>query len=297
MEKKITMSTINQPMHGKICMITGATDGIGKVSAHALAKQGATVIVVGRNRPKSITTVSEIRQESGNANVEYMLADLSSQQAIRELAEQFTSKYQQLHVLLNNAGAIFMSRKESVDDIEMTFALNHLNYFLLTHLLLDTIKASVPARIVNVSSGAHRRLKTLDFDNLQGTQSYSGISAYMISKLGNVLFTYELAKRLKESQITVNALHPGVVASQFGGNNGGWFGRVLRRVANLFCISVEEGAKTNIYLASSPEVEGVTGKYFVECKAVTSSKISYDEGAARRLWKVSEALTGIEVMA
>lgn len=291
------MSSINQTMQDKICMITGATDGIGKVSAHALAKQGATVIVVGRNRQKSMKTVSEIRQESGNANVEYMLADLSSQQAIRELAEQFTSKYKQLHVLLNNAGAMFMSRQESVDGIEITFALNHLNYFLLTHLLLDTLKASAPARIVNVSSRAHKRLKTLDFDNLQGEKSYSGTSAYMISKLGNVLFTYELAKRLKGSQITVNALHPGVVATQFGSNNGGWFGRALRKFANLFCISVEEGAKTNIYLASSPEVEGVTGKYFVECKAIPSSKISYDEEAARRLWKVSEALTGIEVMA
>lgn len=291
------MSSINQPMQGKICMITGATDGIGKVSAHALAKQGATVIVVGRNRQKSMKTVSEIRQESGNANVEYMLADLSSQKAIRELAQQFISKYKQLHVLLNNAGAMFMSRQESVDGIEMTFALNHLNYFLLTHLLLDTLKASAPARIVNVSSRAHKRLKTLDFDNLQGETSYSGTSAYMISKLGNVLFTYELAKRLKGSQITVNALHPGVVATQFGANNGGWFGRALRKFANLFCISIEEGAKTNIYLASSPEVEGVTGKYFVECKAIPSSKISYDEEVARRLWKVSEALTGIEVMA
>lgn len=289
------MSTTNQPMDGKICMITGATDGIGKVTAHALAKQGATVIIVGRNRQKSMATVSEIRQESGNANVEYMLADLSSQQAIRELAEQFKSKYQELHVLLNNAGAMFMSRQESVDGIEMTFALNHLNYFLLTHLLLDTIKASAPARIVNVSSRAHKRLKTLDFDNLQGEKSYSGMSAYMISKLGNVLFTYELAKRLQNSQVTVNALHPGVVATQFGANNGGWFGKLIRKFFNLFCISVEEGAKTNIYLASSPDVEGVTGKYFNECKAIRSSKLSNDEDVAQRLWKISEELTGIGV--
>ncbi len=290
------MSSTDQTMRGKICMITGATDGIGKVSAHALAKKGATVIVVGRNREKSIATVSEIRQESGNVNVEYMLADLSSQQAIRKLAQQFTSRYQTLHLLLNNAGAMFVSRKESVDHIEMTFALNHLGYFLLTDLLLDTLKASAPARIVNVSSRAHKHLKTLDFDNLQGETSYNGLTAYMISKLGNVLFTYELAKRLEGSQVTVNALHPGVVATRFGANNGGWLGTIFRKLFNLVSISSEDGAKTSIYLASSPEVEGVTGKYFVECKPIPSSKISYDENTARRLWHISEMLTGIEAM-
>ncbi|MEM7343518.1 MAG: SDR family oxidoreductase [Chloroflexota bacterium] len=282
--------TSSKPMHGKICMVTGATDGIGRVTAQALAEQGAVVIVVGRNKEKAEKVVQEIQAKSGNPAVEAMMADLSNQKAIRQLAKEFTGRYRHLHVLVNNAGAIFMKRQESVDGLEMTFALNHLGYFLLTDLLLDTIKASAPARIVNVSSSVHYNGQ-LNFDDLQKSQDYQGLPAYSQSKLANVLFTYELARRLKGSGVTTNALHPGVVATRFGANNGGVWRYLLRPLLNLFSISEEKGAQTTIYLATSPEVEGVTGEYFEEKLSKRSSDISYDETVAQRLWEVSESLT------
>ena len=205
-------------MQGKICLITGGTNGIGKSTAQALAQMGATVVIVGRNAPKTAQVVEEIRAASGNNNVDSLLADLSSQQEVRRLADEFKSKYSHLHVLLNNAGGVFMQRQLSVDGIEMTFALNHLAYFLLTNLLLDTIKASAPARIINVSSDAHTSGK-IEFDNLQGERRYSP-GAYGNSKLANILFTMELARRLEGTGVTVNALHPGFVATGFAKNNG-----------------------------------------------------------------------------
>ena len=279
-------------MEGKICMVTGATSGIGAVTARALAQKGARVMIVARNVNRCENTVDEIIQTTGNHAVEYMIADLSSQNEIHDLAEAYRNKYDHLDVLVNNAGGFFMSRQESADGIEMTFALNHLNYFLLTNLLLETIKASAPARIVNVSSGAHQAA-SINFDDLQGKQKYSGWQAYGQSKLANILFTHELARRLEGTGVTVNALHPGMVATNFGANNGGVLGNLVRQFMNLFSISVEEGAQTSIYLASSPEVEDVTGKYFVKKKAVSSSSASYDESAAKRLWEISEEMTGI----
>ena len=273
-------------------MVTGATSGIGAVTARALTQKGARVIVVARNVNRCENTVDEIIQTTGNHAVEYMLADLSSQNEIHDLAEAYQNKYDHLDVLVNNAGGFFMSRQESADGIEMTFALNHLNYFLLTNLLLDTIKASAPARIVNVSSAAHQNA-SINFDDLQGKKKYSGWQAYGQSKLANILFTHELARRLEGTGVTVNALHPGMVATNFGANNGGVLGNLVRQFMNLFSISVEEGAQTSIYLASSPEVEDVTGKYFVKKKAVSSSSASYDESAAKRLWEISEEMTGI----
>lgn len=278
-------------MEGKICMVTGATDGIGQVTARALAGKGATVIVVGRNPDKGAAVIEEIRQQTGNRAVEFMLADLSAQADIRQLADQFKQDYQRLDVLVNNAGGFFMGRQETEDGIELTLALNHLNYFLLTNLLLDTLKASAPARIVNVSSRAHRDGR-INFDDLEGKRTYKGWRAYQQSKLANVLFTYELARRLEGTGVTANALHPGFVASNFGINNG-WLARLLRGVADFFAISVEEGAQTSIYLAASPEVERVTGKYFVECEPVRSADASYDTETARRLRQVSEAMTGL----
>jgi len=305
---------LNASMADKVCLITGATAGIGEQTALGLARCGARVVLVGRSRERCEITAESIRRETGNPAIEFFPADLSSQAEIRRLANEFVKNHDRLHVLINNAGAMFAHRQESVDGIEMTFALNHLAYFLLTDLLLDTIKASAPARIINVSSHAHEMVKRFDLEDPQARNRGRSIFGYGQSKLGsalftllaptkhpaviqyaqtklaNLLFTYELARRLKGTGVTVNAVHPGFVASRFMAGNGtlGWF---MRRWAGLFGISTEEGAKTSIYLATSPEVEGVTGKHFAKCQAIPSSPASLDEEAARRLWQLSEELT------
>jgi NAD(P)-dependent dehydrogenase (short-subunit alcohol dehydrogenase family) len=271
--------------------VTGATSGIGKETARVLAHQGGTLILVGRNLEKTAATVEEFKREADTPHIEYLLADLSSQEEIRRLAEGFKSRHNRLDVLVNNAGEYYLWRQESVDGIEMSFALNHIGYFLLTNLLLDVMLASAPARIINVSSGSHLRA-TLDFDKLRRRRGFSGMKAYGQSKLANVFFTYELARRLEGTGVTVNALHPGFVATHMG-DNIGWIVRVLRPLMNLWAISVEEGAETVIYLATSPEVEGVTGKYFFRCKPVSSSAYSYDEAVAKQLWVLSEEMTGL----
>jgi NAD(P)-dependent dehydrogenase (short-subunit alcohol dehydrogenase family) len=273
-------------MSGKICLVTGATNGIGKAAAQALAQLGATVVIVGRNAPKTAQLVEEIRASSGNNNVDSLLADLSSQQEVRRIADEFKSSYPHLHVLLNNAGGTFTTRQLSVDGIEMTFALNHLAYFLLTNLLLDTIKASAPARIINVSSDAHSGGK-IDFDNLQGERSYSGFGPYGNSKLANILFTTELAHRLEGTGVTVNALHPGLTSTGFGKNNPGFLMKIMGAVIPLIARSPEKGAATSIYLASSPQVQSITGKYFVDCKVTQPAPQAADRTVARRLWDVS----------
>jgi retinol dehydrogenase-12 len=275
-------------MNGKICLITGGTNGIGKSTALELARRGATVVIVGRNAQKTSQVVEEIRAASGNNAVDSLLADLSSQQEVRRLADEFRSKYSQLHVLLNNACAFFMQRQLSVDGIEMTFALNHLAYFLLTNLLLDTIKASAPARIINVSSGAHASGK-IDFDNLQGERGF-GPGAYGNSKLANILFTIELARRLEGTGVTVNALHPGFVATGFARNNGKIVATLVGILSSLMARSPEKGAETSIYLASSPEVETITGKYFYNSKATTTARQATDLAVAKKLWDVSAAM-------
>ncbi len=281
-------------MQDKTVLITGGTSGIGKETALELAKQGATVVVVGRNPAKTATTVAEIKAASGNDHVDSLVADLASMQEVRRVADEFKARYDSLHVLLNNAGALFTKRYETVDGYEQTLSLNHLAYFLLTNLLLDTLKASTPARIINVSSSAHRG-KTLNFDDLQHKKSYDfgGLGVYGQSKLANVLFTYELARRLARTGVTVNALHPGFVASGFGKSDNLLVTLIMPIIHRLFAIPVEEGAQTPIYLASSPEVEGVSGHFFEDCKPVKSSLASYDEAAQKRLWKVSEELTSI----
>jgi NAD(P)-dependent dehydrogenase (short-subunit alcohol dehydrogenase family) len=273
-------------MSGKICLVTGATNGIGKAAAQALAQMGATVVIVGREAQKAAQVTEEIRATSDNQNVDWLLANLSSQQDIQRLATEFKSKYSQLHVLLNNAGGTFTTRQLSVDGIEMTFALNHLAYFLLTNLLLDTLKASAPARIINVSSDAHSGGK-IDFDNLQGERSYSGFGPYGNSKLANILFTTELALRLEGTGVTVNALHPGLTSTGFGKNNPGLLMKIMGAVIPLIGRSPEKGAETSIYLASSPEVQGITGKYFVDCKTTQPAPQADDRTVARRLWDVS----------
>jgi NAD(P)-dependent dehydrogenase (short-subunit alcohol dehydrogenase family) len=273
-------------MHGRICLITGGTNGIGKSTAQALARMGATVVIVGRSAQKTSQVVEEIRTATGNKNVDSLLADLSSQQDVRRLAGDFKSKYPQLHVLLNNAGGTFMTRQLSVDGIEMTFALNHLAYFLVTNLLLDTIKASAPARVINVSSDAHSGGK-IDFDNLQGERSYSSFGPYGNSKLANILFTTELARRLEGTGVTVNALHPGFTSTGFGKNNPGFLMKIMGAVVPLIARSPEKGAETSIYLSSSPEVQSITGKYFVDCKVAQPAPQATDMAVARKLWDIS----------
>lgn len=279
-------------MDGRICLITGATAGIGLATARELAARGATLALVGRNEAKARAVVADIRQRTGNTQVDYLLADLTSQAAIRGLADAFRQRYGALHVLLNDAGAVFMRRQETVDGQEMTFALNHLAPFLLTNLLLDTLRASVPARIVTVASAAHNGA-TIPFDDLQQVRSRSaGFRVYGETKLANILFTYELARRLANSGVTANALHPGFVGSHFARNNGLGM-NIAMTLARPFAISVAKGARTPIYLASSPDVASVTGQYFIDCKPARSSKASYDEAAQERLWRISEQLTGL----
>jgi NAD(P)-dependent dehydrogenase (short-subunit alcohol dehydrogenase family) len=278
-------------MTGRVCWVTGATSGIGQASARALAAMGATLIVVGRNEPKTRAVVEQIKQQTGNSAVEYVLADLSAQGQIRALADSVLARYPQLHVLINNAGAIYSKRALTVDGLEMTFALDHLAYFLLTNLLLDRLKASAPARIVSVASQQHTGAR-IDFDDLMSERGYRTFRAYGKAKLANILFTYELARRLEGSGVTANCLHPGVIASGIGRNNGGLLSLGMSIVAPFFK-KPEQGAAAVVYLATSPEVDGVSGRYFDERRETRSSPASYDEATARRLWEISAGLTGL----
>ena len=285
------MAGTDQPMVGKICLVTGATAGIGEATASGLAALGATVVVAGRSMERCVAAVERIKQQTGNQNVDHLLADLSSLKQVRSLADEFKSSHSRLDVLVNNVGAINLARRETVDGVELTFSLNHLSYFLLTHLLLDLLKSSAPARVVNVSSSSHRKAR-INFDDLLGHRGYRGMRAYGQSKLGNVLFTYELARRLEGTGVTANALHPGVVATRFLANNGK-IGPIFSFFFGLKGISPENGARTSVYLASSDEVEGITGGYYEKSQAVRSAPASYDEAAAARLWKVSAEMTNI----
>ena len=272
-------------MNGKVCLVTGATDGIGKVSARVLAELGAKVIIVGRNPEKSAIVLAELKSISGNENIDLLMADLAVMQEVRDLAEQVISRYDRIDVLLNNAGGYFTKHEITSDGLEMTFALNHMSYFLLTNKLMELLKYSAPARIVNVSSDAHYGVD-MEFENLNGEQEYKAWKAYQKSKLANVLFTYELLKKVP-GNITVNCLHPGFVATNFGHNNGGFFGPVLKIAQRISAINPEEGAKTSIFLCSAPEVKGVSGKYFYKCQPKTSSRESRNMDTGKRLWQIS----------
>lgn len=284
------MSREQREMVGKICMVTGATAGIGQATALLLAMQGATVIGIGRNPAKNQASMQSIKDKTGNSSVEYLLADLSSQNQIHSLAQQFQSKYDRLDVLVNNAGASIGNRQESVDGIEMTFALNHLGYFVLTNLLVDILKASAPSRVINVSSGLHKFGK-LDFDDIPMRESYSRSKAYQRSKLANVAFSYEFARRYSNRKITCNAMNPGLVATNVGQNAGKLASMMKNMVDKIAGKTPEEGAQTIIYLATSPDVEGVSGRYFDNEKSILSSKITYNLEFCRRLWELSESLT------
>jgi NAD(P)-dependent dehydrogenase (short-subunit alcohol dehydrogenase family) len=278
-------------MQGKTVLITGGNSGIGKETAVALARAGAAVVFTSRDPHRGEQAAADIRQRSG-ADVHVMPLDLASFASIRAFAADFLQRYERLHVLINNAGLILSQRTETREGFETTFGVNHLGHFLLTDLLLDRIKASAPARIINVASRAHRSArKGLDFDDLQLTRRYSGMQAYARSKLANIYFTRELARRLEGTGVTVNALHPGVVATRFSldGDDKGiiaWFYRFGRPLLR----SSEKGAQTSIYLASSPDVEGVTGKYFADSKEAEPTAIAQDDEVARLLWQASEAL-------
>jgi len=275
-------------MNEKICLVTGANSGIGKVTAKALAAGGATVIMVCRNREKGEAARGEIVRETRNENVDLMIADFSDLRQIRRLAAEVKAKYTRLHALVNNAGAYNDKKRLTADGNEATFAVNHLGYFLLTIELLDLLKSSAPARVVNVSSEAHRSARiNLDDPNLEN--GYGGWKAYGQSKLANVLFTYELARRLKGTGVTANCMHPGVVGTGFFNKIGGLTGKFLRLFAP-FMRTPEKGADTVIWLASSPEVEGITGKYFVDRKEQATNSESYNTTIATRLWEVSERM-------
>jgi NAD(P)-dependent dehydrogenase (short-subunit alcohol dehydrogenase family) len=278
-------------MVGKTCLITGATNGIGRVTAVELARMGAELFLVYRNQARADETLAEIRKRTGNENVHLLRADLGSQKQIRAVAAEFLATGKPLHLLINNAGLGNTKRLMTEDGIEMVFAVNHLAYFLLTLLLLDRIKQSAPARIVNVASEAHR-FGTINFDDLGSEQRYRTLGAYSQSKLANILFSYELARRLGATGVTVNSLHPGGIASGLWTNNGP-LAQFVMKAGRLFLKTPEQGARTTIYLASSPEVEGVTGKYYSNRREKTSSRESYDLNIARRLWDVSETMTGV----
>lgn len=278
-------------LSGKTCIVTGASNGIGKATAAALAAMGGRVVMVCRDAGRAEAARAEIARDAASDDIDVLIADLSSQEQVRGVAAEISSRYPTIDVLVNNAGAINTVRTTTVDGIETTFAVNHLAYFLLTKLLLEQVRASEAGRVVNVSSGAHVGAR-IDFDDVQGARRYGAMRAYGQSKLANVLFTYELARRLEGSRVTANCLHPGVVATGFGHNNPGWL-KVGVTIMRPFVLDAQRGAETSIYLAASRDVAGVTGKYFEKCKEVRSAPASYDTAAATRLWEMSEQMTGV----
>jgi NAD(P)-dependent dehydrogenase (short-subunit alcohol dehydrogenase family) len=280
-----------RPMAGRTVLVTGGTGGIGRATAVGLAAMGAHVAIVGRDPERTAAAAREIR-EAGGDSVDAFVADLSSRAQVRRLADEVLATLPRIDVLVNNVGGYWDTRHVTADGLERTFALNHLAPFLLTNLLLDRLRASTPARIVTVSSGAHT-MGRIDFDDLGGERSYSGSRAYSQSKLANILFTYELAKRLGTGGVTANALHPGMVRTGFGAEDAGTLQRLFTPLMRPFMKSPAQGAATSIHLASSPELEGVTGCYFAGGGRKRSSGRTYDEATAERLWQVSADLVGI----
>ena len=282
-------------MAGRVYLITGATAGVGRETALALARTGATVVMVGRARERGEEARAAVRAASGNADVHLLLADLASQAQVRALAGRVASGFDRLDALVNNAAVVQGRRTPTGDGIETTFAVNHLAPFLLTRLLLDRLSASGPdARVVTVASEAHRRVRRgLDFDNLQGERRYSEWGAYGASKLANIMFTYALARRLEGTGVTANCLHPGFVRTGLG-HKGSLPTRLVWALATPLMVSPRRAAETPVYVASSPEVAGVSGRYFVDRRPRESSAASYDEAAQEELWRVSERLTGLD---
>jgi NAD(P)-dependent dehydrogenase (short-subunit alcohol dehydrogenase family) len=280
----------NIDMNGKVVMITGANSGIGKETAIELAKMGAIIVMVCRSRERGERALVEIKEKANSEKIELFIADLADQSSIRGMVERFKRKHDKLHVLINNAGVMLSKRTSSPEGYETTFATNHLGHFLLTNLVLDMLKVSAPARIVNVSSSVHKFAK-LNFDDIDSEHKYRGYRTYANSKLFNILFSYDLARRLEGTGVTVNVLHPGVIRTNLGKNNNNKLIKLMSLIFRLFMKSPEKGARTTVYLASSPEVENISGEYFVNSKPKKSSKISYEQTLQNELWEISTNLT------
>ena len=287
-----TLIDMSDEMTGKLVLITGGNAGIGKETAVGLASKGAHIVFTSRSMARGNDALVEIKQRSGNDAVELMTLDLASLASVREFAAAFLDRYDRLHVLIDNAGLVLTSRSVTEDGYEMTFQVNHLGHFLLTELLRDRLVASAPSRIVVVASDAHKSARHgLDFEDLQSERKYRSFGVYGKTKLANILFTRELARRLEGTGVTVNSVHPGFVASRFGRDGDtGLIGKFVMPLMRPFALNAEQGAKTSIYLASDPAVEGITGAYWVKCAPVSPSDAAQDDDAARHLWDVSEQL-------
>lgn len=292
-------------MQGKVVVITGATSGIGQVAAERLAGMGARMVLVARDKARCRVALERLRESAPGVAHSAHYADLSRLAQMKQVAAEIAAAEPHIDVLINNAGAMFNSRRVTEDGLELTFAINHMAYFVLTHGLRERLIASAPARVVNTTSDAHRRAQ-LDFDDLQSEKSYrlglkeslrvggaNGFKVYARSKLANILFTRELARRLAGTGVTANCLHPGFVATRFGDESGGWVAYMIRFWKKMFAISPEKGAETLVYLASSPEVANVSGSYFYKCRPATPTKEAQDDAAARRLWSETARLAGI----
>jgi len=282
-------------MEDNVTLVTGANAGMGKATATALARQGATVVIVARDRRKGEEAQREIARLTGNDHVDLLIADLSAQESIRQLAQEVRERYPRLDVLVNNAGAHVNERILSVDGLEMNLAINHLAAFLLTNLLLDTLTASAPARIVNVASNS--MTKAIRLDDLQSEKTFKPFTVYGQAKLAMVLCTYALARRLTGTGVTVNALHPGITATQIIGEVAPPIARPFTGLMKRFLLTPEQGAATAIYLATAPAVAGVSGKYFIKGKEAPSVPISYNEAVQEQMWTISSELTGLAVAA
>jgi retinol dehydrogenase 12 len=283
---------IQREMRGKICLVTGTSSGIGKETALGLAHKGATVLMVVRDRIRGETAAREIQQQASEGKIELLVADLSSLSEVRQLAAHVCKHYNRLDVLINNAAVAHAARHVTEDGLETTFATNYLSPFLLTNLLLDLLKKSAPSRIVNVASYTHNWVRTIPWDDLQSERTYDWRSVYNLTKLLDILFTYELARQLTGTGVTVNCLHPGwPLRTNLDKEAPGVF-RLFGKISNVFALSAQQGANTSIYLASSPEVTNVSGRYFTKCQPAESSQLSHDEAAASRLWKSSMKLCG-----
>lgn len=278
-------------MQGKVVVVTGATSGIGQVAAEKLAAMGARMVMIARDRSRADAALERIRQIAPKVDHAVHFADLSSLAEMKRVGAEIAAAEPRIDVLINNAGAMFHTRETTADGLERTFATNHMSYFVLTEALRERLIASAPSRIVSTSSDAHRYMK-LDFDDLQSAKKYSAFGAYGKSKLANVLFTRELARRLQGTGVTANCLHPGFVATRFGDQSGGAIGGFFR-LAKTFAISPEKGAQTIVYLASSDEVAGVTGEYVYKCRKATPTREALDDTSARRLWLESEKIAAI----
>jgi retinol dehydrogenase 12 len=280
-------------MHGKTCVITGATSGIGQAAAEALAALGARIIVVARNKARGTSTLAKLQAINPNVIHGIYFADLSRLADMKRVATEISHAESRIDVLINNAGALFSSRQITLDGLERTFALNHLSYFVLTHGLRERLLAPAHARVINTASATHKRAH-LNFDDLQSKRSFNGVYAYERSKLCNVLFTREFARRVAGSGVTANALHPGLVASRFGDCSGGLISPIFYIIKHLFGVSTECGAHTIIFLASSPEVAAISGNYFERCQPVLPGRQAESDDDAQRLWTETEKLTGID---